>query len=257
MNKLIKEDLSIVKDIFRQLPCLTAEQLAAYHRNRVSGQERFEIENHLSECPLCSEALEGLASAGSKTNFKHDLSGLQASYKKRFHPEKLKQIYWKPIFAAAAILVLVFTSLFTLVRQPSHESLFMHYFQVYPNTTPLVRGNESAGMMENAMMEYEAKNYADALNILSDVLLTDPDNTAALFYTGILYLTLKQPDLAIPYLKRVTTGSNDFLQPAAWYLGLAYLRDKKISLARTAFQEIAGKDGLYQEQAINLLKKMD
>ncbi|MFC1501987.1 tol-pal system YbgF family protein [bacterium] len=256
MNKHIKRDHSIVKDLFDKGACLSVKQLNAYHKYQVSDEERFRIENHLTDCGLCSEALEGLVL--SKSDIHNTLSSLRKGYRDRFQRVDTKQIHWKPYFAMSAIIVLVFASVFTILQQkPMHETLFQEYFQTYPNTTPIVRGDESAGIMENAMIEYEATNYKKALNILENLLNTDPQNAAALFYAGICHLNLKQPDRTIPYLKKVIAGSNIFIEPAGWYLGLAYLRNKELNQAQKIFREITGRDGLYQEDAQKLLQEMN
>ncbi len=138
-----------------------------------------------------------------------------------------------------------------------HETFFQEYFQTYTNTTPIVRGDESTGIMENAMIEYEAGKYKTALRILEDVLNTEPDNMAALFYAGICHLNLKQSDQSIPHLKRVSDGSSIFVEPAIWYLGLAYLRNERLEQAQRTLQNIASKDGLFQEEAQKLLQEMN
>lgn len=48
-------------DIFAATDCPTQQQLLNYVQGRLSPQEKHEIEMHLADCELCSEAVEGLA----------------------------------------------------------------------------------------------------------------------------------------------------------------------------------------------------
>lgn len=259
MNKERKPDRSILKDIFYKTPCLTYKQLKAYHQNQSNGNERFKIENHLIDCQLCSDALEGLALSESDSISRRDLSSLRETWHSRFGFNDIRHTTWKPYLAMAAIVLLAFVTVLSLLKPNSTEEiLFLKYFRPYPNTIPLIRGDEPQSIMENAMIEYEAENYQNASSILSDILTNNPDHSAANFYMGLIHLIHNRTAVAVPHFKKVITdGSNDYIEPAAWYLGLAYLRNDDIKRAKEIIRNIAGKDGSYQEHAINLIKKLE
>ena len=46
--------------IFHSSPHLSTEQLLNYLRHGLSGTEMHDVEKHLTDCDLCSDALEGL-----------------------------------------------------------------------------------------------------------------------------------------------------------------------------------------------------
>lgn len=53
-------------DIFTETACPTQDQLLAYVENKLSAAERHEVERHIADCELCSEAVEGLAAISHK-----------------------------------------------------------------------------------------------------------------------------------------------------------------------------------------------
>lgn len=49
------------ENIFVKTKCPTQQQLLDYVEGRLSGDALHEVEEHLTDCELCNEALEGLA----------------------------------------------------------------------------------------------------------------------------------------------------------------------------------------------------
>lgn len=65
--------------IFDQSNCLSPEQLKGYWQNLLGAEQKFEVEKHLVDCELCTEALEGvalLASAEPIDNIKQEVENL-------------------------------------------------------------------------------------------------------------------------------------------------------------------------------------
>jgi hypothetical protein len=48
------------RNIFVQTPHLTHEQMSKYLSHRLVGKDLHDVEEHLVDCPLCNEALEGM-----------------------------------------------------------------------------------------------------------------------------------------------------------------------------------------------------
>lgn len=53
-------------DIFSETDCPSQDQLLAYVEGKLSPAERHEVELHLQDCELCSEAVEGLSAIRQK-----------------------------------------------------------------------------------------------------------------------------------------------------------------------------------------------
>ncbi len=54
-----------INKIFKERSCLTAAELEGYVRNTLKPRERNQVERHLLDCELCSEALEGFVESGT------------------------------------------------------------------------------------------------------------------------------------------------------------------------------------------------
>ena len=57
------------KKIFTTTPCLKPEEIRQYLSNELSEDSRYEAENHMLDCPLCHDAVEGFA---AHYNFEED-----------------------------------------------------------------------------------------------------------------------------------------------------------------------------------------
>lgn len=53
-------------DIFSTTRCLSQQQLLNYVQGKLTAEEQHEVEMHLSDCELCSDALEGLEAIKDK-----------------------------------------------------------------------------------------------------------------------------------------------------------------------------------------------
>jgi hypothetical protein len=247
-----------VMDMFHDSPCLTLDQLTAYAENRLSALECHQIENHLIDCQLCSDALEGLELFANKNGCKQQINGISKEIHKRnvsYHPQ---QFNWRFHYSLAAVILLTFASVFYFMfRKPSYEPLFSEYFKPYPNMVPLVRGEESAGTLESAMIEYESENYLGTLRILQNLLQSEPGNDTVNFYAGTSSLCLNNTKSAILYLRKVAENkNNDLADRALWYLGLAYLKENNIDAAKTSFNILCAKDNTFKKKSIEIVNHL-
>lgn len=53
-------------DLFTTTKCPTQQELLDYVQGRLTPQQQHEVEKHLADCTLCSEAVEGLAAFEQK-----------------------------------------------------------------------------------------------------------------------------------------------------------------------------------------------
>ena len=54
------------KDLFTATQCPTQQQLLDYVQGRLSPEQQHEVELHLMDCEMCSEAIEGLSAFEQK-----------------------------------------------------------------------------------------------------------------------------------------------------------------------------------------------
>src|SRR3954469_10377718 len=63
MDDFMKEEYN---DLFTTTQCPTQQQLLDYVQDRLAPEQQHEVELHLADCELCSEAVEGLAAFEQK-----------------------------------------------------------------------------------------------------------------------------------------------------------------------------------------------
>jgi len=87
-----------------------------------------------------------------------------------------------------------------------------------------------------AIIDLDERRYDDALANLRKALEIEPDHVEALYYTGVVYATRRQPAQAVPFLERARAKSPR--DPAiAFQLGLAYFAQEQYGQARPLLEE--------------------
>lgn len=101
---------------------LTLEQMQAYLEDTLPGRNMHQIERHLLDCELCSDALEGLSAVPQPDHISGVVSKLRQNIRKKSlrqpiirRKKKLVTILWKPMGVAAAVLILL-TAIVLLMR---------------------------------------------------------------------------------------------------------------------------------------------
>ena len=99
-------------DIFSDSQCLSMDIMERYSGNRLSAAERQAVEKHLVDCPICSDAMEGLSIAGFSSDVKDRIANLNERI--AASTEKSSGGIWKReyySYAAGFIGVLVLSGL--------------------------------------------------------------------------------------------------------------------------------------------------
>lgn len=247
------------QNIFGPTPCLSFDELLGYYNNQVSDTERLNIERHLIDCQLCSEALEGLEMTDNQKNVRQQIESINKKIISHDSHPGQHTIQWKYAYSIAAVFILaLFSALYMLLKKPSADALYAEYFSPYPNMVPLVRGESSPGQLELAMVEYESKNYRETIRILQNLLETDPQNDFARFYAGISFLCLNEPQVAIIHLHKVADKSDgEITNQAKWFIALAYLKDHNIQVAESYLKLLTAKEGTYSTKSAELLNRLE
>ncbi len=81
-----------MKTLLHPKKCLTYKMLQAYYSSELPVEKRFEVENHLLDCPLCSDALEGYHRALQEgwSGIDQEMASLQAEVTKKQQGETVK-----------------------------------------------------------------------------------------------------------------------------------------------------------------------
>lgn len=96
-------------NIFSETDCLSPGILAAYAENKLCADDRFLVEKHLTDCGLCSDAVEGLLQLKDKSKLETLFAGINNDIDKRINKKekKILRFGFRIRLAAAAILILI------------------------------------------------------------------------------------------------------------------------------------------------------
>jgi len=104
--------------------------------------------------------------------------------------------------------------------------------------------------LDTAMKKYEDKDYGGAVNSYEEILVKDPDNYDALFYSGVSYLSLDKPGKAIVSLNKVLKiKDGKYYEAAQWYKALALIKLNDDKEAKKLLQDIISNGKTYKSQA--------
>lgn len=103
--------MSNIKNIFEHTECVSEEMLMKYISNVLSSAEKHEVEKHLLDCEMCSDAVEGLNKFSDKKKISSITSALNQKIQTRIDAKKeVKVIFlqqYRTQLAVAASIVLV------------------------------------------------------------------------------------------------------------------------------------------------------
>jgi tetratricopeptide (TPR) repeat protein len=251
----------------QQNPCLTAPEILAYLDGELPEGRKLEVDQHLDDCRLCGAAVEGVAGLEWREGFLRSTDKVLARVRARTAAAataasvaRRSAPRFRPApqyLALAATLVLGVGAAVYLTRPAPGETLFHQYFEPYPSTRPVVRGDSTDGS-SGALALYEARDYQGALAALEDWRKREPNDPAVLFYAGLSRLALGQAREATLDLEQVLRlQQNDLQPPAEWYLALAHLHSHDAEPARSRLKRIAEGAGFYRDKARELLSELD
>lgn len=109
-----------IHTIFSTGDCPSHEDLLAYYKGELKGEEKNRIEHHLMECEMCSDELGGMSKMRDVDALPQIVAGMQSE----ISAERRKVIRMSPrilLAAAAAVLVLLIGALFLFRSLPMNE----------------------------------------------------------------------------------------------------------------------------------------
>lgn len=102
--------MSNIKNIFEHTDCLSEEMLTKYLSDKLSPAEKHEVEKHLIDCEMCSDAVEGLSMISDKKKISSITSELNQKIQNRVEKKEVKIIFlqqYRSQLAVAASIILV------------------------------------------------------------------------------------------------------------------------------------------------------
>lgn len=115
--------------------CLPEELLIRYAEGKLSADEARTVEEHISECEFCSDALDGIMQGGNAQHFHSQLSSIKKIVHKRVRSSEPGATFpiTRRLAVAATLLLLAISAWYVqyLVNNNA-EQIFTHQFEPYP-----------------------------------------------------------------------------------------------------------------------------
>lgn len=247
------------------------EEIDQYLNEELTGEKLTSFETELENNPDLASEIE-LFSEIDKAIQETEVMGLRAKLENIIkdvnHEEKQKRSFISKIntskvaiasVAASLVLILSITGLISRNNTPSTDTeLYAQFYQPY-ETTGIFRSGDALvdSKLTKALHMFNQKEYREAINLFSEILVIDQNNPVSNFYSGIAYQEIAQTDKAIQsYQKVIRDRDNLFIEQAQWYIGLCYLQNENRKKAYRQFKKIATSDSFYQEKASAILRKI-
>lgn len=197
---------------------------------------------------------------GIRSHGRDQLKSKFQSWDEGASSEQAKQPFpfFKMGIAASTIIAIIFFGKSFLT--PNSEELFLAYYEPYENFEHTPTRNESDEALSakyKAYLEYDAANYADAERFFDELIASDSQDVAAVFFRGICRIETLAYDQALKDLTLVAESNHAYYSDAAlWYLALLEIKLHQGPKAMRYLQKLkSSKD--YQIRSQKLLDKLN
>lgn len=237
----------------------STQDIIRFLDGEMDEQERQNFQDELNSNESLNEDLKLYLDVSSTLKFnlapdEKDIvlkSDLEHYNKKYFSGEKPKtkifaiQRYWY----AAAVLILGL-----LLWAPWNKDLYQQYSGAHM-VSVAERGDKDQQLLQNATEEFNKENFAEAKEILKQLVAETPNDDMLKFYYGISLLETNDLNLARENFNKVFNGESIFKYDAAFYNALGYIKENNKEKAKEWLLKI-DKDADVYEKAEELLGKL-
>ncbi len=232
------------KDIHESRSCLTKMEIKAYLAKSTSKHESFEMENHMLDCELCRDALEGYTQHPNGLNNK-DSKTKSYSFKS-----------WLAIAAGLIILVLGGLAVHKYQIANQHNSIFAQFYQK-PNWDNQTRGAASSSELNEAVQNYNQGLYQAAVPSFDSLLNSKEDNNQMRLFKGIAHLEMNEFSQAEEELNTVRINSDVYFEEASWYLALLKIKTENLLEAKAYLDELIElENSFYRDRALEMKNRL-
>ena len=253
-----------MKTILKETTCLSKKELQAYLDESIHDDDRYRIESHLIDCPLCNAAVEGFA---QQYNFGEDkyLEKLETAIttKKEIqenHSNIKNKFSLMNRIAAAVLLLLIASASLLYWNSQKTERLFLSYYE------GLEIDNTVRGVADNATEQNELNLGVSAFNNqffeksighFNSYLKENPEHIAANYFKAMALLELGKYKEAIDYFSICRINDESYFEEATWHIALAYLQLKDVERAKQFLNDlIKDEKSFYYKKAKELLGEL-
>ncbi|HEB62641.1 MAG TPA: hypothetical protein ENI82_05765, partial [Bacteroidetes bacterium] len=178
-----------MKTILRETACLTKKEIQAYLNDALHDDDRYRVESHLIDCPLCNAAVEGFA---QQYNFGEDkyLEKLETAISSQKEIEE-KNAMTNSKFslmnrvAAAVLLLLIGVASLLYWKNQKPERLFLSYFESLDIDNTLRGTRDNASMkteLDLGIKDLNNHSFEKSIGHLNAFLKENPEHIAANYF---------------------------------------------------------------------------
>lgn len=255
---------NLQKNIFKPSPCVGQEELRQYLSGGMSREGLRQVENHLLDCPLCSDAADGYEEMGLQQvsllgdfdSFQKKMLGQSTATVRQLRPGGV--LRWA--VAMAAVLVVGVVAYLNLFKTPTGPQLYKQYYYAYENDIPFNLRRPGVSDVDpnfaQALTAYIDHNYSTAILLFERNLTQQPDNEAARFFAGMALLESNQTDKAAAHFGPVASGQGVYSRKAAWYLIMCDLKSDNKESAKARLDNFIKSGEFMNREAQDLRTKL-
>lgn len=244
------------------------EMISRYLEGELSGEELLAFEAAMKNDPALAEEVHLYQSINEEMQahtqdlkeeqaLKHKLHQLNKEHFRTEVPKVRKMNRWwlAAVAAVAAAIVLFILRPFSGTSF-NNEKVFAAYMKEVEPLPGVVRGNEKDALLEKATDLYNRKQYKEALPLLREMSTVKPGDTQVKLAAGICLLQTGQYDAANAVFNEIAGGDTIYKEEAIWYKALTALITNKTDECYTLLQSLsAGSSNA--EKAKELMKKIE
>jgi hypothetical protein len=153
-------------------PCLTQEQMLAYIDGKLSAVDQHACEKHIMDCGLCEDALEGLALVKDRTALSAPLLPEENKEEPKVIPLRPGSSNRKMWYAAAAVFVVVFSTVYFLNQFAGADMEVAENKSVNPDATVEAPVNPESSTLKSAEND-ESKDAGNGTDQRSESVFGD------------------------------------------------------------------------------------
>ncbi|WP_157302684.1 zf-HC2 domain-containing protein [Chitinophaga oryziterrae] len=123
MDNFMNEEYN---DLFTTTQCPSQQQLLDYVQGRLTPEQQHEVEMHLADCELCSEAVEGLATIKQKEQIPVWLQQMRNQMLRKLRSRKRRKdhvAYYTQLAIIVIVILFILLAAFWAYHFITHRSL--------------------------------------------------------------------------------------------------------------------------------------
>ena len=246
--------------IFQSNECLTEEGLLLYLEDRLDKSTRFRVENHMLDCPLCAEAVEGFEAMDS-FDIKYELENLKKAGEAKFRENSggtTGRFFTFNKIAAAILFLVVASSALVYFNAQQTKNIFLSEFQ--SNSVDNLRSLDDASVddqFKEGVEDFRVGNYTESMLFFENLLEGGIQDPTVNYFLGLSAFKAGEFSKAIENLSIARLNEPKYYEEATWHLILANVGVNNKEKAEALIADLLKiEGGFYNEKAEKILKEL-